>query len=92
MSFRILVGIYCQIIPTQTPQRGYHGVTEAVKTANIAKITETCINCTSAHCTVSHANPMGWGPGNTFWAQNREKQKTEKLYCLWQGHLADNLL
>ena len=74
-SFRILVGIYCHNIPTRTPRSGYHGVTEVVKTANIAKMAEKCINCTSARPTPPHTNPMEPGPGNTFSAQNQKNQK-----------------
>ena len=47
-SFRILVGIYYHNIPTQTPQSGYHGVTEVAKSANIPKMAEKCLNCISA--------------------------------------------
>ena len=70
MSFPILVGIYCHTIPTHTPQSGYHGVTEVAKTADIAKMAEKCINCTSARPTPPHTNPMVSGRGNTFSAQN----------------------
>ena len=55
MSFRILVGIYCHNIPTHTPQSGYRSVTEAAKTANIAK---TAKKCKSARATPPHTNPM----------------------------------
>ena len=76
-SFCILVGIYCQNIPTHTPQSGYHGVTEVAQTANIAKMAEKRINCISARPTPRHTNPMESGPGNTFSAQN---QKNQKIY------------
>ena len=74
-SFHILVGIYCHNIPTRTPRGGYHGVTEVAKTANIAKMAEKGINCTSARPTPPHTNPMESGPGNTFSAQNQKNQK-----------------
>ena len=79
-SFRILVGIYCYNIPTHTPQGGYHGVTEAAKTANIAKMAEKCINCISARPTPPHTNPMESGPGKTFSAQNRKKTKRFMIF------------
>ena len=44
-SFRTRVGIYCDNIPTHTPQSGYHGVTKVAKTADIAKMAEKGINC-----------------------------------------------
>ena len=75
MSFRILVGIYCHNIPTHTPQSGYHGVTEAAQTANIAKMAEKCINCNSARPTPPHTNPMELGPGNTFWLKIKKNQR-----------------
>ena len=75
MSFRILVGIYCHNIPTRTPRSWYHGVTEVAKSANIAKMAEKCINCTSARPTTPHTNPIESGPGNTFSAQNQKKPK-----------------
>ena len=71
-SFCILVGIYCQNVPTCSPQSGYHGVTEVAKTANIAKMAKKCINCMSARPTPPRTNPMELGPGNT---QNRKKPK-----------------
>ena len=74
-SFCILVGIYCHNIATHTPQSGYHGVTEAAKTANIAKMAEKCINCISARPTPPHTSPIESGPRNTFPAQNRKKPK-----------------
>ena len=74
-SFRIIVGISCQNIPTRTPHNGYHGLTEVAKTANIPKMAEKCINCKSARPTPPHTNPMESGPGNTFSAQNRKKPK-----------------
>ena len=51
MSFRILVGICCDNIPTHTPRVSYHGVTEVAKTANIPKMAEKCINCMTARPT-----------------------------------------
>ena len=75
MSFRILVGIYCHNIPTHTPQSAYHRVTEVAKTANIAKMAEKCINCTSACPTPPHTNSIESGPGNTFSAENGKKPK-----------------
>ena len=62
-------------IPTQTPQSGYHGVTEVAKTANIVKLAGKCINCISARPTPPHTNPMELGPGNIFSAQNRKQPK-----------------
>ena len=56
-------------------QSGYHGVTEIAKTANVAKMAEKCINCTSARPTPPHTNPMESGPGNTFLAQNKKEPK-----------------
>ena len=74
-SFRIIVGISCQNIPTRTPHNGYHGLTEVAKTANIPKMAEKCINRKSARPTPPHTNPMESGPGNTFSAQNGKKPK-----------------
>ena len=75
MSFRVLVGICCHNIPTDTPQSGYHGVTMVAKTPSIPKMAEKCISCMSARPTPPHTNPMESGPGNTFLAQNRKKPK-----------------
>ena len=36
---------------------------------------EKCINCISASPTPPQTNPMEWGPGNTFSAQNRKKNQ-----------------
>ena len=50
MSFCILVGIYCHIMPAChnmpacTPQIGHHGVAKVAKTADIAQMAENCIN------------------------------------------------
>ena len=44
MFFCILVRIYCHNIPTWTPYRGYHGVTEVAKSDGIAKGINSCIN------------------------------------------------
>ena len=79
-SFCIVVGIYCHNIPTRTPQRGYHGVTEVSKTANIPKLAEKCINCISACPTPPHTNPMESGPGNPFSAQNRKKTERFMIF------------
>ena len=75
MPFRILVGIYCHNVPIHTPQSGYHGTTEVAKTANIAKMAEKSMNCTSACPTLPHTNPMELRPGNTFSAQNQKNQR-----------------
>ena len=79
-SFRFLVGIYYHNIPTHTPQSGLHGVTEVAKTANIAKMAEKYMNCTSARPTLPHTNPMESGHGNTFSAQNRKKTKRLMIF------------
>ena len=78
--FRILVGIYCHNIATHTPQSGYHRVTKVAKTANIAKMDKTCINCITACPTLPHTNPMESGPGNSFSPQNRKKQKRFMIF------------
>ena len=75
MPFRILVGIYCHDVPIHTLQSGYHGATEVAKTANIAKMAEKSMNCTSACPTPPHTNPMELKTGNTFLAQNRKEPK-----------------
>ena len=45
------------------------------QTANIAKMAEKCINCTSARRSPPHANHMESGPKNTFSAQNKRNKK-----------------
>ena len=52
------------------PIQAYHVVTKVAKNADIAKMTETCINCRSARPTLLHRNPVELGPKNTFLAQN----------------------
>ena len=75
MPFRILVGIYCHNVPIHTPQSGYHWATEVAKTANMAKMVEKSMSCTSACPTLPHINPMQLKTGNTFLAQNRKEPK-----------------
>ena len=52
-----------------------HGVTEGVKTANVAKMAEKCLNCKSSRPTPPHTNPMELGPRNIFLTLNRKKPK-----------------
>ena len=85
MSFRILVGIYCDNIPTRTPQSGYHKVTEVAKTANMPKMAEKCINCISACPTPPHTNPIEPAPGNTFSAKNQKKPKDSEFSTQKKG-------
>ena len=61
-----------------TPQSGYNTVT-------IAKTTNNCIHCISAHPTPPHTNPMESGPGNTFSAQNRKKPKRFMISNIKRG-------
>ena len=76
-SFCILVGIYCQNIPTHIPQSGYHGVTEVAKPPNIAEMAEKCINCMSARPT---------SPIQTLWSRDPETlfrlkiEKNQKIH------------
>ena len=79
-SFCILVDIYCHNIPTQTPQSGYHGVTEVAKTANTTKMDGKCRNCISAHPTPPHTNPMESGPGTLFRLKIGKKTKRFMIF------------
>ena len=55
-------------------------VTEVAKGANIAKMAEKCINCTSARPTLPHTNPMESGPRNT---SSRLKPKKTKRFMFF---------
>ena len=54
MSLCVLVGIYCQNIPTHTPRSGYHRVTEVAKTATPSSPPPT---------SSAHPNKKPWGLG-----------------------------
>ena len=48
------------------------GSPRSQKTANIPKMADKCM---SARPTPPHTNPMEWGPGRRFLAQNNKTQK-----------------
>ena len=76
-SFRILVGIYCHNIPTCTPRRGYHWVTEVAKTANKAEKAKKCIKC------LSHSapyKPYGVGTREHFFGSKSKKTKRFMIF------------
>ena len=58
--FGNLVGIYRHIIPTRTPQIGYHGITKVTKTADIAERTN------------NHKSECSSHPIQTPWSQHRK--------------------
>ena len=72
-----LICVCCHNIPTSTPQKGDHGVTQVAKNATIAKMAENCQNCISARPTP---------PTQTLWIPDLKtlfslkiKEKPKKL-------------
>ena len=53
------MGLYCDCMPTCTPESGYHGITKLAKNANIPKTAKSYINRISARPTLLHTTLWG---------------------------------